>query len=244
MQKLITLTRIQDLAEVYNAVNYPTYRTTVRMLNVSKELKSTLIRKTDELRFIKSVERQREEFEIVEQQLLRWNEEIKKAEVSRMQANHKLECAKQALRVAQLMMKEAQEEYRKQQEMKCKAEQERSDWEKLITIQRKKLERMKQYTLVHPTATITALDKKRESVIVCTKYDATKMNFKKFADCILDTSEDEFAVDELIPQDASERFSSKEEFLSAIHYVRMVVQYYMQDKPYQLLYNSSGIRYL
>lgn len=49
--------------------------------------------------------------------------------------------------------------------------------EKLLSVQSKKLEQMKKFVLIHPTATLSTLDDKKDYVLVCTKFDADTMQF-------------------------------------------------------------------
>lgn len=117
------------------------------------------------------------------------------------------------------------------------------DLEKLQK-EEKKLERMKIFVLTHATATLSALNKKIDSIIVCTEFDLERMNFNHFADRIEDTEVFEQLLKSDIPKDAVSKFESVEEYVSAIHYVRMVVQYWSEDKPFELLYHDEGIKYI
>lgn len=153
------------------------------------------------------------------------------------EANEKLQIIQKLFRTAEKNFNDAKREL-------SKAERDKNELEKvLLPQQEKKLEEMKKFTLVHLSATLTALDKKRTTVIVCTKFDAEIMRFNKFADCVVDTADD-YLPQEDIPYGARGKFNTLQEFYSAIEYVKLVLKYWAEDKSYELLYNSEGIRYI
>ena len=113
-----------------------------------------------------------------------------------------------------------------------------------LSVQEKKLEKMGLFVLVHPTATLSALDKKVDSIIVCTRFDVQSMNFEHFADKIEDTSNFEELNVTDFPEDASSKFSTSKDYASAIEYVKMVARYWVENKPFELLYHDDGVQYI
>lgn len=245
-KKWIELTSIEDLAEIYNTTNSSDYKKLIEMLDLSKQLKNIFLNSNGEMRFIKNVEGEKKEMRIVEERLHLLTKSEIKSQTECERAENKVKCAENLMKVAQLAMREAQEELKKQQRQKEQIGKEKEDWEKLVMRQKKRLKQMSTYLLVHPTASFKTLDKKRNSLIVCTKFDKNRLHFKRFADWVMDTADDEFEVEKKIRQDKEARgkFYSDKDFESAIHYVKMVVHFLVNDKEYALLYNSTGIKYL
>lgn len=239
MERCIELTNIEELAEVYHLVSNSQYRGLIKALKLSDQMKDVFLNQQDSLRFVKNVEKEKAALEVNEDKFLALERERTRSEIALIDAQNKLQWARKVL-------KEAEEEVKRQKERRSKILQEKEHCEQLICEQRKRLEQMSRYLLVHPTGSIRALDKKRNKAIVCTLFDKKRMRFKRFADCIIDTTGDEFEVEKSILQDevARGKFSSEEEFASAVQYVKLVVQYDLEDKPYELLYNSEGIKYL
>lgn len=84
----------------------------------------------------------------------------------------------------------------------------------------------------------------KESTVVCTKFDVESIKFKLFADIIEETLDFEVLSETDFPADAFSKFSTSKEYTSAIEYVKMVVRYWIENKPFELLYYDDGIKHI
>lgn len=238
---------IQELAKAYNSTNYGAYHLMLEQCGVSAELKKILTKKNDEWRFAKNVERQIEMIEMLEKVVDGLSAKITKVDKKYAEAYERYEKARKlsstAMRIYKRQianMETARREMETARQCKQNNKEDKQQMEAALENNVKKLKQMQMFTLIHPTATITALDKKRDTVLVCTKFDAIIMQFKKFADEVEDTSADEIEI----PYGAREKFATEDAFESAVEYVKLVVRYWAEDKPYNLLYNDEGIKYI
>lgn len=231
MKEELTTNTLQDFVDAYKAADYRAGQRLIEKSEVSGQLRNMLMGKNEE-RFAKNVRFQEEQLEVMEKAIQQERDKIQQCRNERAKACEKLKEAQKAFRAAQA-------EVDKQEQRLRETERNVGEMEKRLHKEEKRLEQMKRFTLVHPTATLTSIDKRKETVIVCTKFD---MSLKGFADLIF-VSDDDFAEND-IPKDARERFGTIQEYISAIEYVKMVIHYWAEDKPYEALYNSEGIKYI
>ncbi|MCI9063977.1 MAG: hypothetical protein HFJ17_05195 [Clostridia bacterium] len=227
---------ILDLARAYGSKDHRAYQKLIESLRLSKQFKGMLTAGKDDFRFAKNQAHQEETIDVIENEIWKKQDEVKEHEASYKDAISEVSRIQKMLEAAE----------KKAKETKCKmdkAKRDKEDLSKLLSQQKKREENMKKFTLVHPTATLTALDKKSDTVIVCTKFDAERMDFSKFADIIVETTGENLPSDD-IPHEIKKDFVSLEAYISALHFVELIIMYWAEDKPYETLYNSPGIDYI
>lgn len=248
MEKRKRVKCIQELAEAYNATDHQAYRRMIDEMNISGDFAKVLkSKKEDKWRFAKNVERQTQVIEVIEKSIEGFGDKIVNHEENYQVAYAEYERAKKFHDAAVRMQQKQAERMAKAKikmqmaiKSKANAEADKMIMEQELIDNTNKLNQMKKFTLVHPTATVTAIDKRSQTVLVCTEFDANRMRYRIFADQIIDTSADELDI----PYGAEQRFSSEEEFRSAVEYAKLVVRFWAEDKPIDLLYNSEGIQYI
>lgn len=233
---------IQDLANAYHSKDHLAYRNLINNSGISKQLKGTLIQRQGEKHITKNPNLQEQYIENIKSRIHEQNEEMEQIEYAFQNAQKKLKKA-QAVLKKEKFLKMVQDDVKKQEQRKNLAQSDKHKLEETLSKEEKKLKKMKIFALVHPTATVNALDKNSETTIVCTKFDSDNMQYGIFADIIANTSKEDFFEREIL-EDARKKFSSKEEFQSAIEYVKLVFEYWANDRQYKLLYNSEGINYI
>lgn len=228
-----TVVSIQELVEAYHSTDYRKYREVMKKANVSSELQKTLLKRKEEWRFARRLEFQEEEIELIKKIVWQLGIEARKEEKEYRQV-----CIE--LNKAEAIFRHAETAWKRAKKRKEEAENKKKEMEELLEQQSKKLEQMKKFILLHPSATLTALDKKLDSVLVCTKFDVERMKFNKLADCVMDAPD----VDLEVTKEMEEKFTSKQELDSAVEYAKLAIHFWLEDKPYELLYNSEGIKYI
>ena len=246
-EKRTAVVTIKDLAEAFNSTDHMAYKNMLKQEGVSDGLKAVLTKPKDKSRYSKNLENQQHEVEVIEKVIFDYEKEAKQHEKECNKAcdeydgaKMKYEAAKRIMERQQRKIEEAEAKIHSETMKKKKAEEQKQEMETLLTDSNKKLEQMKKFVLVHPTATLGSLDKSRWSVLIATKFDVMQLRYKRFADEIIDTADDPI----YIPEGAREKFETEEEFKSAVEYTKLVVRYWAEDKPYELLYNSEGIKYM
>ena len=238
---------LQELAEVYNSKNYGAYRQVIEQIGLSGEFKKILMKRNDEWRYAKNVERQMEMLEMLEKVIEGLKAKVMKIGADYDKAKEEYEKAKKKYDIATRIQKFQEEKMakakRKMEEVnrhKITIKNDINEMENALKQNEKKLKKMQRFTLIHSTATLVGIDKRHETVLVCTKYDVERMKFDRFVDEVEDTS----FYDLDIPYGAREKFATEQEFESAIEYVKLVIRYWAEDRPYDLLYNCEGIKYM
>lgn len=237
------VTTLNDLAEAFKQSDYRAYGRLVKASQISAEFTKRLINKDDAWRKSKNADYQAAEVGILDDLIRSIEEKIKKQENPFSDAMEKLQLAKENLKKAEAEYRKAQENFDNQREKIKKLEVEKKEIEKLRTLESKKLKQIKKVTLVHPTATLSSLDKCKDTIIICTKFDADRMKFTRFVDAIFD-SESENLIEDTVLEEAKKELNSIEEVLSAVEYVKMLAYYWSNNKDYELLYNSKAIQLL
>lgn len=224
---------IQELAKAYYSTDYKEYREVMNKANVSKDLQKRVRQKKPEGEFGKRIDFQKQEIRVVKKIAYQLELEAKEQEKNYEQVCKKVNQAEKEFRIAEIAWKKAKK-------MKEDAEKKQLEMEELLALQMKKLQQMEKMILLHPSATLPALDKKRNSILVCTKFDVERMTFLKFADCVMEAAD----VDIEVTKEMAEMFVSKQELDSAVEYAKLAIYFWLEDKPYELLYSSEGIKYI
>lgn len=232
---------LNDLAEAFKNNDYRAYQTLLRSAKLSKEFTKRLTSKDDTWRKSKSADYQAAAVEIISNVIQNVDEDIKEQEIVCADAGQKLQMAEKALKEAEAKYRDARKYFDNQMSKKKKLEGEKKATEGLRVQEIKKLEQIRKLTLVHPTATLSSLDKRRETTIICTKIDAKRMGFTRFVDYVFECTDGNLVDKEVLKKVQSE-LGDLEEFSSAVEYVKMVVRYWAENKEYELLYNSEAIK--
>lgn len=232
-RKETTLVRISDLAKACNSSDYWEVWRLFERENISKELQRMVMGKQSN----KNPNWQQEYIDMIKGSIKAQEEKIAKYEQEYQKAEEQFKKALENFRNAKESLEKAKE--RKNAAILTN-EKQKSE----LSRQEKKLEKMGCFVLVHPTATISALDKKVGYTVVCTKFDVESIKFKLFADRIEETLDFEELSKTDFPADAFSKFSTSKEYTSAIEYVKMVARYWVENKPFELLYHDDGIKYI
>lgn len=230
-KRQVATINLQELAKAYHATDYRQYRQVMKEAGISNELESRLTKKYEEGRFARSIEFQQEEIEMLEKVLWTVRDKAEVCKKEHERAYQAIQTAQEELRIAQRNFKQISEELEARK-------QEKEEMEEILLQRYKKLEHMKKFILIHPTASLSAVDKKREGVLVCTKFDSERMNLRRFEDCIMEAVDIELDV----PQEYKKRFACHKDWESAVEYVKLVVQFWLEDKPFEALYSSQAIQ--
>ena len=226
---------LYDLAGAYKCRDKYAYRRLLENAKVSDNFKKRMTTKKAKGKRYKNPIFQEEEIKVLKNAICDLDTEIKKQESDCKEAEETVRIAAEELRKANQVLKEKKERLaslssKKSLIQNCTKEEER------------KLEKMMNFTLVHPTATLSSLDKKHETTIVCTKFDIDTMKFAKFVDLTYDCEENLISEEEF--KQIREEFETVEQFISAFEYVKMVAKYCVEDWKCELLYNSPSIKHM
>ncbi len=233
---------LYDLTEAYQNRDRMAYRRLLENAGVSKELKKKLTTKSEEWRKSKNPEFQEEEIELLRNLICDLNEKIREQEDIRKSAYRNVQEAEELIAEAQERFKKANQIYKKEKEKEDELKEEKKSTENLIAQEAKKLKKLQKFILVHPTATISSLDKRQENMIVCTKFDFdNNKGISKIVDSIFHCEEGNL-LNKADLEQAREEFGSLEDFLSAVEYVKMFTVYWAEGVEYELLYNCPGIK--
>lgn len=225
--------RLLDAAEFFNSIEQWKIWKFLEEQDISKELQKKLLGKLGR-RGDKDVERQKEYIDMI-------TDSIEKVDETILEYQKDYEKAKKELQVAERNFQQAKKLLEKVARQKEIAINEKQIIKGTLEQEQKRLEKMKLFVLVHPTATMRRIQKKIDSTIVCTRFDADRMNLNYFPDKIEET--ESFAEIDL-PKDAFSKFSSEVEKESAIQYVKMVLAYWADNKRFELLYHDEAIEYM
>lgn len=227
---------IYDLARTYQARNHTAYQSLLTAANISRDMKKRLTTKKENWRDKKNPQFQEAEIELSESLLGRIDKQIEEQKNICQSVDEEVKKAQEALQAA---MEKFNEQKQKEEDLK----KEKKQIESIIAQKKEKLQKMQQLVLVHPTASISAIDKKRENMLVFTRFDLDNMVFSKVVDSVFKyNGEDLLKKEEVEP--VREEFETRDEFFSAVAYVEMVVYYYSEGYNYELLYNSKGIKHM
>lgn len=229
-QEAVTV-QLWELVKAYHSTDYRQYRQLMKEAGISNELESRLRNKQEEGRFAKSIEFQQDLIEVVEKSL--WERKAKEEACQK-----EYQATFEAWQTAQEALKVAERNFKQAVEAKEASKREKEEMEEVLLQQSRKLENMKKFVLIHPTASLSALDKRKEGVLVCTKFDSERMNFRRFEDCVIEAADIELDI----PQESKKKFASNRDWESAVEYVKLVVQFWLEDKPYEALYSSKEIK--
>lgn len=234
--------RICDLANAYQQ-SYVDYLMLLEVLDISTEYKSMLASINDDWRTERKISHHEEQITELTVEVSQLEEQLEKQEEAVTNAYKELQQAEEALKAARKQFEEAQECLYQRKRQKEKLEKKQARKQESLNNHKRNLEKLKKYTLVHRTATLSSLDKKKETTVVCTRYDAEKMGFAKFADYEFHC-EDKSMLEEYVIQEAKKQVESFEEFASALEYIKMVITFWAENKPYELLYSSKTIKFM
>ena len=236
--------RLIDLAKARKSSDHRLYKETIVSASIGDDCKRLLLKQNGSKPRPRNVQWQKEFIEMLETQkefndklfedmrmgLIGYDERMNMARAD-------YEDALEELEEAEIKLKKAQKEYELFRKKMTAQASEQKMLEQEIANEHKRLEQMEQILLLHPSATLTALDKKCGHTIVCTSYD--KVDCCGVADTIVDTTNVDLVED--VPEKVKGMFSSERELKSAIEYVKLVLVYFIEDKDSQLLYDSQGI---
>lgn len=233
---------LYDLAEAYQNRDKRAYRRLLENAGVSKELKKKLTTKSEEWRKSKNPEFQEEEIKLLKRITCELNEQIREQEELCENAYQKVQEAQELLAEAQESLKKASQAYEKEKKKEVELKEEEKSTEDIIRQEEKKLKKLQKFILLHPSSTISSLDRRQENMIVCTKFDFdNNKGFSKVVDSIFHCEEGNL-LNKADLEQAREEFETLEDFLSAIEYVKMFTIYWAEGIEYELLYNSPGIK--
>ncbi|MGN1297681.1 MAG: hypothetical protein ACI4VH_04575 [Clostridia bacterium] len=241
--KTIAIVRLpQTLADFAELKKLSDYSAVMRFFKKSKhsiDLQRKMIGKNQ---YKNNPQKQEEYIRIIEEGLEDQKLKIQQCQAIYQSAKDNVERALQQLKKAKKTLADAENALKEARNMENAEKALQSKLETTLLEQTKKLEQIKVFALVHPSATLTALDKKINHTFVLTRYDLKNMNLESFADIIEDT--DSNLIDSEIKKEALEKFHNQSNYESAIEYVNMVIKYWIENKPFVLLYNDDGIRYI
>ncbi|MCI8471435.1 MAG: hypothetical protein HFJ35_08365 [Clostridia bacterium] len=232
---------LMDLATAFKHNDYRAYGRLVKESKLSEEFTKRLTSKDDSWRKAKDADYQAAEVEILDDVIQNIEEDIEKQKKPSSDASEKLQIARKKLKRAEDEYKVAQKYFDEQKANMEKLENDKKEVEALRVQEIKKLKQIKKVTLVHPTATLSSLDKQKDTIIVCTSFDAKRMEFTRFVDRVFDSTESNL-VEDAVLREAEKELNSFEELLSAVEYVNMVFSYWAYNRDYELLYNSKAIQ--
>lgn len=236
--------RLIDLAKARKSSDHRLYKDTIVSASIGDDCKRLLLKQNGSKPRPRNVQWQKEFIEMLETQKDQKDFLIEDMRIDLIGLHEIMNMAKAEYEDVLAELKEAEIKLRKAKKgyEKFKAEvsaltNEQKMLEDEISNEYKRLEQMNHFLLLHPSATITALDKKCGHTIVCTSYD--KVDCCGVADTIVDTTNVDLVED--VPEKVKGMFSSERELKSAIEYVKLVLVYFIEDKDSQLLYDSQGI---
>lgn len=237
--------RLRDLAKTRNSSNHRLYKDTIASAPIGNDCKRLLLKQNGNKPRPRNVQWQKEFIEMLETQKDQKDFLIEDMRIDLIGLHEIMNMAKAEYEDVLAELKEAEIKLRKAKKgyEKFKAEvsaltNEQKMLEDEISNEYKRLEQMNHFLLLHPSATITALDKKCGHTIVCTSYD--QVDCCGVADVVEDTAILDL-LEENVPEKIKGMFSSEKELYSAIEYAKLVLTYFIEDKKPLLLYDSLGI---
>lgn len=236
-KKETPMVSLYNLVEAYHNNDRNAYNRLLKNSRISEEFKKQLTTEKDTWRKAKNPTVLEDAVKKLQNSIEQLDEEICLQNDLYMTSYEKFEVMKEKLRLAEetiIMHQKQIEELKKQKDMA----------QNLMNGIEDNLQTIKKYTLVHPTASISSLDKRRKTTIVCTNFDMQNMKFTKFVDYVFHCDEDVLKLESEELDQMREEFSTFEEFLSALEYVKMVVTYWIHEQEYEVLYNSKGIKHM
>lgn len=253
MNNLIT---IQDLATSFSSQDHLEYKKMLDNSGISKDARKFLLRKVHEIRLDEDcAEFRKNQMHILENELAKHqfasNESsafCEKLYNELDEASKILAQKRRNLRLAQQEVKQAEEEvsklnglYTHWQQISAQENSKVEDYSRVLETAKKALHESEHYILVHPTATLPAFSKKvGTGIFVCTKYDAEKLHFRKYADHVIEPEED-YTKDLLAGEDTKSLFESEDEFKSAMEFINLVLRFLFREKDYEILCNSDAV---
>ena len=246
MKKKTTETlRLSDLAKMKKAKDHRLYQETIRSMSIDVDCKRLLLKSNGSKQRPRNQKWQEEFIQMLESQMSQKNEQIEGMRIDLTGLGELMNMAKAEyedvlaeLKESELKLKKAQIRYEQFRKKLTAQINEKKMLEDEISNEQKRLEQMEQILLLHPSASVTALDKRCGYTIVCTAFD--QMDCCGVEDIVEDTTILDL-LDENVPEKIKGMFSSEREFYSAIEYAKLVLTYFIEDKKPQLLYDSLGI---
>lgn len=238
--------RLRDLAKTRNSSNHKLYQETIRSMSLGVDCKRLLLKSNSSKPRPRSAQWQKEFIEMLESQKAQKDVLIEDmridltglGELTKM-AKAEYEDALAELKESELKLIKAQKEYEQFRKKMTAQVNEQKMLEDEISNEQKRLEQMEQILLLHPSASVTALDKRCGYTIVCTAFD--QMDCCGVEDVVEDTTILDL-FEENVPEKIKGMFSSEREFYSAIEYTKLALVYFIEeDKAPKLLYDSKGI---
>ncbi len=247
MKKKTTETfRLSDLAKMKKAKDHRLYQETVDSAPIGDGCKRLFLKKNGsnprprnrkwQEEFIQMLESQKEEKDaLIENMRI---DLTGLGELMNM-AKAEYEDVLAELKESELKLKKAQIRYEQFRKKLTAQINEKKMLEQEIANEHKRLEQMEQILLLHPSASVTSLDKRCGHTIVCTAFD--QMDCCGVEDLVEDTTILDL-FEENVPEEIKDMFSSEREFYSAIEYTKLALVYFVEeDKAPKLLYDSNGI---
>lgn len=250
------VTTIRDLATAFSSQDHLEYKKILDNSGISKDARRFLLRKAREMRFDKNcAEFRKNQMAILEDELVEHqfalNESsafcektynaLDKANKVLAEKRRNLQLAQQAVKKAEEKVAELNLMYTHWQRISTRENSQVEDYSRVLETAKKALHEAEHYILVHPTATLPAFSKKvGAGIFVCTKYDAEKLHFRKYADHVI-SSEEDYAKDLLSGTDSRSLFESEDEFKSAMDFINLVLRFLFEEKDYEILCNSVAI---
>lgn len=250
------VTTIRDLATAFSSQDHLEYKKILDNSGISKDARKFLLRKVREIRFGEDcAEFRKNQLNIIENELDKHqfasNESVafcEKVYNALNEANKVLAEKRRNLRLAQQAVEKAEKEvaelnalYTHWQQISARENSQVEDYSRVLETAKKALHESEHYILVHPTATLPAFSKKvGAGIFVCTKYDAEKLHFRKYADHVI-TPEEDYVKDLLSGTNTKSLFESEDEFKSAMEFINLVLQFLFEGKDYEILCNSDTI---
>lgn len=229
---------VRKLAKAFKDTNHMAYRELIKSAKLSKEMSQKLFKKNDKPDLPKEIKHQEEMIELIKEAII----EKEAAEIALDRQRQELE-----ERIAELETKLSalKETFAQMNQLMSKINEDEAILQQEFSKQSKKLDKLNRFSLIHPTATLTALDKaSATTILVASKTDVEYLGFDRFADLIIDTDEAFVLTLEAIPDDISKMFETKRELKSALAYTELVYKFWAEDKEFDMLYNHEGIKKL
>lgn len=243
--------RLSDLAVIRKGVDYNAYKRAIDGGKLDYTLKQLLMRGKNSLSRHRNTAIQLEAINVLMNQqeeaaakLVGIKEELEIYEENVDKARALYEAKKDELKEAEDLLKESEATYRSAHADYCNEMCINSTMIKAVEAERQRLKQMDQYLLIHPSAKLTALNKRCGCSLVCTAYD--NENCCYIADIVEDTSDSKrfTLMEEEVPEGIRNMFATEKSYKSAVEYVKLALMYEVEDKNPQLLYDNVGIKKL